>query len=75
MFQTKGQFLNGERIYEVKQDSRVYNILQKNNCQEFKKIIICLLEVITVLKRAGIVHSDLKSENIMIKLDFRNRVV
>ena len=75
MFQTKGQFLNGERIYEVKQDSRVYNILQKNNCQEFKKIIICLLEVITILKRAGIVHSDLKSENIMIKLDFRNKVV
>ena len=75
MFQTKGQFLNGERIYEVKQDSRVYNILQKNNCQEFKNIIICLLEVIAVLKRAGIVHSDLKSENIMIKLDFRNRVV
>ena len=32
MFQTKGQFLNGERIYEVKQDSRVYNILQNNNC-------------------------------------------
>jgi serine/threonine protein kinase len=28
-----------------------------------------------VLKLAGIVHSDLKSENIMIKLDYRKRVV
>ena len=32
LFQPKGTFYKGERIYEVQQDPRIMNILQRNNC-------------------------------------------
>ena len=33
LFETKGQFYNAERIYEVTQDEVVYSILQEDNCR------------------------------------------
>ena len=75
LFHTKGQFLMGERIYECIQDENVYDILESNNCQEFKKIIKSILEALSLLKLAGIVHCDLKSENILIEMDYTKREV
>lgn len=51
------------------------NILERDNCSEFKKIIQCILDVLCLLKQAGIVHCDLKSENVLVKFDFNNMLV
>ena len=44
LFPTKGQFFKGERIYEVEQDMHICEILEDDNCREFKKIIKGVLE-------------------------------
>jgi len=40
LFNAKGQFFKGERIYEVKQDPSTMEIFERKNCREFKKMII-----------------------------------
>ena len=75
LFQTKGQFYRGERIYEVKQDPKIMSILEKNNCKEFKKIVRSILNVLALFKKENIVHSDLKSENILIELNYKKQKV
>lgn len=39
LYNTKGKFYQGERIYEVKQDPLIFELLQKNNCLQFKVIV------------------------------------
>ena len=75
LYNTKGQFYKGERIYEVRQDEEVYNILQANSCREFKKLIVAILNGLSLLKVAGIVHCDLKAENILVDFDFESKVL
>lgn len=75
LYSTKGQFFKGQRIYEVKQDQRVYEILQANQCAEFKKIVSSILQALCLLKKAGIVHCDLKAENILVSIDYYRKIV
>ena len=70
LYSQKGQFYKGERIYEVKQDEAVYRILQANDCREFKNIITVILQGLSLMKMAGLVHCDLKAENILVDVDF-----
>jgi serine/threonine protein kinase len=44
-------------------------MLEANNCFEFKKIIKKILEALDLMKIVGVVHCDLKSENILIDID------
>lgn len=75
LFKTKGTFHKGERIYDVNQDVRICQILEQDNCREFKKIIRRILMGLSLLSQIGLVHCDLKSENILISFDFKKQIV
>lgn len=75
LLQTKGQFFKGERIYEVQQDVSVMRILERNNAQQFKKIVMRLLQGLSLLHVAGLVHCDLKSENVLVSFDPERGIV
>ena len=75
LFTTKGQFWRGERIYEVRQDPIIYQILEANDFEQFKLVIQRILQGLSLLKLAGIVHCDLKSENILVEVDKQNKEI
>jgi serine/threonine protein kinase len=72
---TQGKFYRGERIYEVNQDPKLIGILEANDSQEFKAIIVKILQGLALLQLAGIVHSDLKSENVLVEMDYEAKRV
>jgi serine/threonine protein kinase len=65
--EVKGEFYKGERIYNCSHQ-KFYMALARN-----KKILGTLIkkisEVFDVLSRFGIVHSDIKTDNILIELN------
>jgi len=69
LYSTKGQFFNNQRIYEVNQNEDTFSILEENNGAQFKIIIIKLLYALCLLAKAGIVHCDLKAENVLIEIN------
>jgi serine/threonine protein kinase len=75
LYETKGQFFNGERIYEVNQSEEIYSILEENNSYQFKLIIKKILQGLSLLAKAGMVHCDLKSENVLVEIDYQKRIV
>ena len=75
LFPTKGQFFKGERIYEVQQDMQICEILEQDHCREFKKIIKRVLEGLQLFQDAGLVHCDLKTENILVSFDLQKKIV
>jgi serine/threonine protein kinase len=75
MYSTKGKFFQGERIYEVKQDPKVFDILQQNDCFQFKIIIIKIVQALCLLDEVGVVHADLKPDNVLVDIDIERRQV
>lgn len=75
LFKTKGEFYQGERIYEVIHNQQFYDILQADNCYEFKRLLQKILQVLELFKSAGLVHCDLKTENIMVDVDYQQRKI
>ena len=67
MFQVKGEFYQGERIYRV-HHSQFYHCLRNNH-----KLMIDFLkrmaETFNLFDKAGVVHADLKPDNIIIDFD------
>lgn len=65
--EVKGEFYKGERIYNVSHQ-KFYKALSRD-----PKILATLIrkisEVFEVLSRFGIVHSDIKPDNILVKLN------
>ncbi|CDW87876.1 protein kinase domain containing protein [Stylonychia lemnae] len=66
MFDVKGEFYKGERIYQVLHKEDLYRALQINKGSVFKEFIKGMAQVLYMFQSAGIVHSDLKPENILI---------
>jgi serine/threonine protein kinase len=65
--EVKGEFYKGERIYNVSH-RKFYRALSRE-----PRILVTLIrkisEIFDVLSRFGIVHSDIKPDNILIKLN------
>jgi serine/threonine protein kinase len=59
----------------VNQNEDTFSILEENNGAQFKIIIIKLLYALCLLAKAGIVHCDLKAENVLIEINHQNRCV
>ena len=66
----KGEFYKGERIYKV-QHLQFYNRLL-NNKQALRSFIIKIAQSLDVLQHFGIVHSDLKPDNILVEMNQNN---
>ena len=50
-------------------------ILEGSGCHEFKKIIKRVLEGLMLFSEIGLVHCDLKTENILVSFDYRLQIV
>ena len=64
MFDVKGEFFHGERIYSVIHRSFYKSLSQST--QVLKDFIRMLAEALDVLQQNQIVHADIKPDNILI---------
>jgi serine/threonine protein kinase len=67
LFEVKGEFYKGERIYMV-HHSNFYHCLRQNITLA-KEFIYRMSVALNMFARMGIVHADLKPENILIEYD------
>lgn len=71
IFKIKGEFLNNERIYLIKKgDFLKHLFLDINNLKSF---LTQMLNFIHFLNTHGIVHCDLKPDNILIDYEYDNK--
>jgi serine/threonine protein kinase len=64
-FKIKGEFLANERIYNIKKGKFLIEIFE--NIKNFKLLLKKLLEFIDYLQNNGVIHCDLKPDNILIE--------
>jgi len=67
MFEVKGEFYKGERIYKVNHWQLYYSL--RNTHSLIKDFIFRMSEALSLFSRLGIVHADLKPDNILIDFD------
>ena len=66
-FNIKGIFEKGERIYQIQKGE--FLILLFKNISQFKFLIREVLEGIDYINKKGIIHSDIKPENILVQFN------
>lgn len=72
IFKIKGEFLGNERIYSIKKGKFLRYLFEDiNNLKEF---IRKMLHFIHFLNENGIVHCDIKPENILIDFETKNNL-
>ena len=69
-FNIKGIFEKGERLYQIQKGE--FLILLFKNISQFKYLIRKVLEGIDYINKKGIVHSDIKPENILVCYTIEN---
>ena len=66
-FNIKGIFEKGERIYQIQKGE--FLILLFENMNQFKFLVKKVIEGIDYINKKGIIHSDIKPENILIQFN------
>ena len=66
-FNIKGIFEKGERIYQIQKGE--FLILLFKNISQFKFLVREVLEGIDYINKKGIIHSDIKPENILVQFN------
>ena len=69
MYEVKGEFYKGERIYSVGHDPTMYTVLERDNNRGVKILLEALGKALDLLSLLGIVHGDLKAENVLVETD------
>lgn len=67
MFDVKGEFYKGERIYMVNHSHFYHSI--RTNLHLLKDFIFRMCIVLNMFARIGLVHGDLKPDNLIINYD------
>ena len=73
LFEVKGEFFKGERIYMV-HHSDLYHNLRLSNLL-LRELIEKISEALLFFARIGIVHADLKPDNILIDVDMESMTI
>ena len=73
LFDVKGEFYKGERIYMVNH-SELYHQL-RNDTQLITHFIKCMTAVLELFRLAGVVHADLKPDNILLDYDEETKTI
>ncbi len=73
MFEVKGEFYKGERIYKVNHWALYFSL--RNTLSVTKDFIRRMCEALSLFSRLGIVHADLKPDNILIDFDEESQVI
>lgn len=71
LFEVKGEFYKGERIYMV-HHSAFYHLL-RNNLSLMADFLKRMTLVLNLFNEAGVVHADLKPDNILVDFDEENQ--
>ena len=66
-FKIKGEFEKGERIYHIQKGIFLISIF--STISQFKYLLRSLLSAINYINKSGIIHSDIKPENILIEYE------
>ena len=64
-FKIKGEFEKGERIYHIQKGLFLMSLF--SSIKQFKFLLKSLLSAINYINKNGIIHSDIKPENILIE--------
>jgi serine/threonine protein kinase len=67
LFNVKGEFYKGERIYMVHHGVFYHAI--RNDIDLLRDFIARMSQVLSLFARLGVVHADLKPDNILIDYD------
>ena len=72
-FNIKGIFEKGERLYHIQKGE--FLVLLFKNIKQFKLLIRKILEGIDFINKKGIIHSDIKPENILVQYIKNNDIL
>lgn len=64
LFEVKGEFHKGERIYFINHQDFYFDL--KNNKDLMRQFLQKLMHAFDLLQVHGIVHADIKSDNILV---------
>jgi serine/threonine protein kinase len=67
LWEVKGEFYKGERIYSVLHDPSTFQVLEANNNQGLKQLTTSLASALGLLSDLKIVHGDLKADNVLVE--------
>jgi serine/threonine protein kinase len=70
LFKIKGEFIGNERIYCIKKGKLLVEFFK--NIEIFKTFFKKMLQFIHFLNKNGIVHCDIKPDNILVEYDYDN---
>ena len=70
-FKIKGEFEKGERIYYIQKGKFLMSLF--STISQFKYLLKSLLSAIDYINKKGIIHSDIKPENILIEYNGDSR--
>ena len=69
-FKIKGEFEKSERVYHIQKGIFLQMIFE--NITQFKNLIIKIIQGIDFINKCGIIHSDIKPDNILIDYEYTN---
>ena len=72
-FNIKGIFEKGERLYHIQKGE--FLLLLFKNIKQFKLLLRKILEGIDYINKKGIIHSDIKPENILVQYTKNNDIL